>query len=123
MSLLVGCSIMGVERNKDLENSISSIVEDKNNSVLDIKTLTTFDWDKAFLFTPYSSQEWIEEEIGTNFEDPSNLSMRDDIYLLVFLQGDKVVQYVEMDRQGADFSIEEKGYLTPSEDVINIKRY
>lgn len=114
---------MGVERNKDLENSISSIVEDKNNSVLDIKTLTTFDWDKAFLFTPYSSQEWIEEEIGTNFEDPSNLSMRDDIYLLVFLQGDKVVQYVEMDRQGADFSIEEKGYLTPSEDVINIKRY
>jgi hypothetical protein len=36
---------------------------------------------------------------------------------------DKVVQYVEMERQGADFTLGEKEYLTPSDDVIIIERY
>jgi hypothetical protein len=121
--LLVGCSQSNVQRNKDLENSIYSIVEDKNKSEIVIKSMTTFDWDKAFLFTPYSTQEAIEEELGTDFKDPSNISTREDIYLLVFLDGDNVVQYVEIDRQGSDFSIGEKGHLTPSNDVISIERH
>lgn len=99
------------------------MVEDKNKSEIGIKTLTTFDWDKAFLFTPYSTQEAIEDELGTDFKDPSNISMRDDIYLLVFLEGNKVVQYVEMERQGSDFSIGGKGHLTPSNEVISIERH
>lgn len=121
--LLIGCGQSNSEHNKDLENSIFSIVEDEDNSKIEIDSLTSFNWDKAFLFTPYSPQEHIEEELGTDFKDPSNISMRDDIYLLVFLEGDKAVQYVEMERQGADFSTEEKGHLTPSNDVIHIKRY
>lgn len=121
--LLVGCSQSNVQHNKDLEDSIYSIVDDKNKSEISMKSLTTFDWDKAFLFTPYSTQEAIEEELGTDFKDPSNISMRDDIYLLVFLDGDKVVQYVEIERRGSDFSIREKGHLTPSNDVISIERH
>jgi uncharacterized protein YxeA len=121
--LLVGCSQSNVQHNIDLEDSIYSIVEDTNKSEISIKSLTTFEWDKAFLFAPYSTQEGIEEQLGTDFEDPSNINMRDDIYLLVFLNGDKVVQYIEIERQGSDFSIGEKGHLTPSDDVISIERY
>ena len=123
MFLLVGCSQSNVQHNKDIENSIYTMVEDKNKSEIDINSLTTFDWDKAYLFTPYSTQEAIEEELGTDFKDPSNISTRDDIYLLVFLDGDKVVQYVEMERQGSDFSIGKEGHLTPSNDVISIERH
>ncbi|MGD6958522.1 hypothetical protein ACQCWA_12645 [Rossellomorea aquimaris] len=121
--LLVGCSQNSIQHNTDLEESIYSIVEDKSKREVSIKSLTTFDWDKAFLFTPYSTQEGIEEQLGTDFKDPSNITARDDIYLLVFLTGDKVVQYVEIERQGSDFSIGEKGYLTPSNDVISIERH
>lgn len=123
MFLLVGCSQSNVQNNIDVENSIYSMVEDKNKSEIGIKSLTSFDWDKAYLFTPYSTQEAIEEELGTDFKDPSNISTRDDIYLLVFLDGDKVVQYVEMERQGSDFSIGKEGHLTPSNDVISIERH
>lgn len=121
--LLVGCSQSNVQHNTDLEDSIYSIVKDKSKSEISIKSLTTFDWDKAFLFTPYSTQEVIEEELGTDFKDPSNISTRDDIYLLVFLNREKVVQYGEIERQGSDFSIGEKGHLTSSEDVISIERH
>lgn len=119
----MGCSQSNVQHNIDVENSIYSMVEDKNKSEIGIKSLTTFDWDKAYLFTPYSTQEAIEEELGTDFKDPSHISTRDDIYLLVFLDGDEVVQYVEMERQGSDFSIGKEGHLTPSNDVISIERH
>jgi hypothetical protein len=121
--LLGGCGESSVQHNTDLEDSIYSIVEDKNKSEIRLKSLTTFDWDKAFLFAPYSTRETMVDQLGTDFEDPSNINTRDDIYLLVFVNGDKVIQYVEIERQGSDFSVGEEGHLTPSEDAISIKRY
>ncbi len=38
------------------------------------------------------------------------------------MKDDQVVQYVEMDRQGNDFTLREKVYLTPTDDVIIIER-
>lgn len=121
--LLVGCTQKNVIHNTELEESISSIVFDKNNDEIDIKSLADFDWDKAFLFEPYTMQEEINERLEINFNDRSNIGIRDDIYLLVFLNEDKVVQYAEINRQQSDFSLNEKVYLTPSDASINIKRY
>ncbi|WP_082892554.1 hypothetical protein [Rossellomorea aquimaris] len=121
--LLVGCSQSDVQHDTELEEAIYSVVGDQNKSEINIRSLTTFDWEKALLFTPYSTQEGIEEQLGFDFKDPSNIDTRDDIYLLVFLNNDKVVQYIEIARQGTDFSIGEKGYLTPSDNVISIERY
>lgn len=121
--LLVGCSLNNVQRDKDLEASIHSIVADKDESDIHLNSLTSFDWEKAFLFTPYSTQEMIEEELGTDFKDPSDIDWRDDIYLLVFLLEDKAVRYAEMERQGADFLIGDNTYLTPPDDVIQIESY
>lgn len=118
--LLVGCSQN--KRNTEIEESIRSIVEDTNKSEINIKSLANFDWDKAYLFTPYSTQEGINEQLRVEFKDTSNIDHRDDIYLLVFLNSDKVVQFVEINRQQSDFSIGKKEYLTPSNALINIQR-
>lgn len=120
---LVGCNQSSVQHNTELEESFNSIVEDKNNSEVSIKTLAKFNWDKAILFEPYTTQDEINELLGVDFKDPSNIDMRDDIYLLVFLSDSKVVQYAEINRQQSDFSIEENEYLTPSNDLIIIERY
>ncbi|WP_312857718.1 hypothetical protein [Bacillus haikouensis] len=120
--LLAGCNQSEVQHNKGLEEAIHSTVEDKTNSELSINPLTDFNWEQAFLFTPYTPQEKMEEVMGTEFEDPSNLRIRDDIYLLVFLHEEKVVHYAEIDRQKSGFSIGEKDHLTPSDDLIKIKR-
>ena len=120
--LLIGCSNSNAQHNKELEESIDSIVQDDTKNEIKIETLTTFDWDNAFLFTPYSTQSEIEDQLGTAFNNSSNIETRDDIYLLVFQNDDKVVEYAEIQRQGSDFSIGEKNYLTPSDDVISIVR-
>ncbi len=119
--LVAGCN--NVEHNIELGKSLNSIVVDKTKGEISLKSITTFDWEKAFLFTPYSTQKGIEEELGIDFKDPSNIDFRDDIYLMVFVNDDQVIQYVEVERQGADFTIGEKKYLTPSDDVIQINRF
>lgn len=42
---------------------------------------------------------------------------------MVFMKDDQVIQYVEMDRQGNDFTLREKVYLTPTDDIIIIERF
>ncbi len=120
--LVAGCNQKSIKHNKDLEESIFSIVEDENNSEISVGALTDFEWDQAFLFEPYTPDEQMEKELGVEFEDPSNLRSRDDIYLLVFMDDGKVIQYAEVDRQGSDFSIGGVEYLTPEQDVIEISR-
>jgi hypothetical protein len=111
------------KRNLDLEKTVYSLVEDINNTEIHINSVTNFNWDKAFLFEPYSGQEILTKEIGVNYKDSSNIAMRDDIYLLVFLNESKVVHYAEIKRQGCSFSIGENKYLTPANDLLKISRH
>lgn len=117
--VITGCS----QQNKALENSIYSIVEDQNNEEIQVQSLTDFEWDKAFLFEPYTSNDVIIKTLGVDFKDPSNIEMREDIYLLVFLHENNVVHYVEINRQQNSFSLGEKEYITPNEDLIFIDRH
>ncbi|TYS86421.1 hypothetical protein FZC88_18365 [Rossellomorea aquimaris] len=120
--MMVGCSQSDGLHNKDFEKAIYSMVKDQDNKVIKVTPLTDFKWDKAYLFQPYTPQEHIEKQMGVEFEDPSNIRSRDDIYLIVFLNEGNVVQYAEITRQKTDFSIGEKEYLSPSEDVLKIER-
>lgn len=120
--LLVGCSDSSIQQNKKLEESIHTVVENKSKSEIDIASLAKFTWDKAFIFPPYTTQESIDKQLDVHFKDPSNIDKRDDIYLLVFLNKGKVVQYAEIKRQNSDFSVGEKKFLTPSSASIKIER-
>ena len=117
---LIACSQQD-ERDTDLEAAMYSVVKDDNNTKIPLSELTAFSWDKAFLFTSYTPSENIEKKLGTKFKDKSNIEMREDIYLLVFLEEGEVVKYAELDRQGLSFSVK-KGPLTPLNDAIIIER-
>ncbi|KAB2336345.1 hypothetical protein F7731_12745 [Cytobacillus depressus] len=123
--LLIGCNNYNIKQNTELEKNINTsiiMVSDKSDSEIYIKAFTNFEWDKAFLINPYTSQEEIEKQVGVNFKDPSNISSRDDIYLLIFLNNGKVVQYAEINRLQTSFSLADKEFLTPSNDIIYIER-
>ena len=111
-----------LQHNTKLEASILSIVKADKVDKIDIHSLTDFTWDKAFIFQPYTDQERINEQLSVRFKDPSNIDIRDDIYLLVFLNEDKVVQYAEINRQQSDFHWVHK-YLTPTNSLLTIERY
>lgn len=69
--VLTGCGLLGVQHNTELEASIHSIVEDKQKSEIELKSLKIFNWDKAIHITPYTTQEGIDEKLGFEFKDPT----------------------------------------------------
>nr|WP_244516684.1 hypothetical protein [Alkalicoccus daliensis] len=121
--LLLGCSDTGAAQNVPVEAVIHSIVEDETNSELSLSKVTEFSWEKAWLIEPYTTQESINDQLGTFYEDPSNIEQRDDIYLLVFMNDTKVVSYAEIERQQCSLNIGAQDYLTPAEDTVFIDRH
>lgn len=121
--ILTSCSQSVGIHNKVLEKSISSALEKESVKEIDLNTLTDFDWDKAYIFTPYTTQETINKQLGVKFKDPSNIDYRDDIYLIVFLGKNKVVQYIEIPTKYGYLSNENKDGFTPSDAILKIKKY
>ncbi|WP_336046899.1 hypothetical protein [Solibacillus ferritrahens] len=123
--LLMGCNDSSIKRNTELEEKLHSsiiMVSDNSTSAHYIDTFTDFKWENAYLFQPYTTQADIEKQLGVEFKDPSNIGSRDDIYLLVFLNQGKVVQYAEIERLRTNFSLGDKESLEPSNDIIYIER-
>jgi hypothetical protein len=118
LSLLVSCSL-GVRHNQDLEQSIQSA--QKKDSKVNLNELTDFTWDKAYLFPPYTPQATINEKLGFTFNDPSDIKNRDDIYLLIFVKEEKVVQYAEVSRKYGEL-IPKKEIITPSHATLKVTR-
>lgn len=123
--LLTACS--GTQHNTQLEKNIFSLAEYKNN--IDINSYAHFKWDRAHLFEPYTTQENINKKLGFKFKDSSDIGGRDDIYLLVFVKDNQVIQYAELpcfrQNYSIDYSISYangKIYLTPSHSKIYITR-
>jgi hypothetical protein len=67
---------------------------------------TGFDWTEVHIFPPYSTVDQIEVEIWTRWPRfASNAIETDDsITLLVFMDGDRLVRWVEIGRGIADYS-------------------
>ncbi|WP_339212703.1 hypothetical protein [Solibacillus sp. FSL W8-0372] len=123
--LLMGCNDSSIKRNTELEKKLHSsiiMVSDNSTSAHYIDSFVDFKWDKAFLVQPYTTQTDLEKQLGVKFTDPSNIGTRDDIYLLIFVNENKVVQYAEIERLKTTFSLGDKEYLEPSNDIIYIER-
>lgn len=123
--MITGCNNSDMIRNTEIEKRLHSsiiMVSDNSTSKTYLNTFEDFEWDKAFLVQPYTTQEDIEKQIGVKFTDSSNIGSRDDIYLLVFVDEGKAVQYAEIERLHTTFSLGDKEYLEPSDDVIYIER-
>ncbi|MER2119016.1 MAG: hypothetical protein ABS935_02050 [Solibacillus sp.] len=123
--LITGCNDSDIKRNTEIEERLHYsiiMVSDNSTSKTYLNTFDDFEWDKAFLVQPYTTQEDIEKQIGVKFKDSSNIGSRDDIYLLVFVEEGKAVQYAEIERLHTTFSLGDKEYLEPTNDVIYIER-
>ncbi|WP_437132196.1 hypothetical protein [Bacillus atrophaeus] len=121
VSIIVSFSLYNGKHNKELEESINSAFKENSVEKIDLNSLTDFDWDKAYIFPPYTPQESINEQLGINFKDPSSIDYRDDIYLIVFVNHDKVVHYAEISRENGDVSTPDDA-LTPSNATLKINR-
>ena len=118
--VLGGCGTNKDLLNTELQGSFNTIINNNNATVIDLNEITKFDWEKAYLFSPYTPRESINKTVGLKFISDSRIDTSDDIYLIVFINKEKVVQYSEIDRHQLDFSIAKGTYLTPENSLITI---
>lgn len=92
----------------------------KNGKVdaIDISTITPFEWEKLFLFSPYSTAEQIFKTLGFSDDIKSFISYDDGIILFVFVKGNKVVQYLDYPRNPDFYSVVRESGYSPSEAVF-----
>jgi len=127
LALLLVLSIFGVilflvykseERERqELELNLAQTIQ-KNQvgdvEKVDISSLTSFSWDRMYVFAPYTLPVRIDTVLGKNWLGSRFTSIKssDRITLLVFTKNARVVQYLEYPRNEGDFSstANETGY-------------
>lgn len=64
------------------------------------------DWEKVCMFGPYSDNKAAKKSLGFswNLEKHSSISSNGEVALLVFIKGQKVLDYVEHSRKDGDFT-------------------
>lgn len=106
-----------IARKEIRSNLIDSIEQLENRQVeyIDFMQITSFSWDRLYIFTPYTNYKTIDETLGFYWlpARSSLIQSKDYVYLLVFLKNRHVVQYVEFYSNEGNFDLayKETGYL------------
>ncbi len=82
------------------------LVERGSGSVVAVAEAAPFEWERLHVFPPYTPAEQADAELGVRCEAArvSGIFERDDITLLVFVSGKRVVRYVAHPRVQGDFA-------------------
>jgi len=92
------------EREAAFVESFRTVVRGQGQiSQFDLADVTSFDWGVVHVFGPYASKEMFNEAVPW-WIDNRGIDFRDDINLLVFEDGDRVVLTVEVPRGICDFA-------------------
>lgn len=87
-----------------LSNAISRY---KNGEipVVDLSTVTTFSWDRAYIFGPYTEGSEIDAVVGKSWRDScfTTIAGSDGLTLLLFTRDEQAVGCIEFPRDQADF--------------------
>jgi len=89
----------------ELSNAITKQAEAGAGTVIDFVALTDFQWERLYIFDPYTTVDEIHRALGFrwNAAASTGIDKLDGIALLVFVEGDEVVRYVEHPRNRGDF--------------------
>lgn len=80
-----------------LKNVIIETVEKSNE--IDFAKITNFEWDKMYIFTPYSIPKDILNNDGISTRNSKfNIEVLDSINMIGFVKSDKLVAFVELPR-------------------------
>ena len=94
-----------------LVTSMENLMEEKGkDAILTMKDLTSFPWEKLYIFPPYTSQSSIEVDLKFSWSEPylhrwnQSIENNDSITLLIFVQDNRVMAEIYFPRGVLDFS-------------------
>ena len=85
-------------------------------------TISSFHWDNPLFVGPYSFLSKISENEGINLEEiPNTIQHHDSFMLVIFLNKNKGINYIELDRTKSldQLLCEGKGYCIYPKDQSN----
>jgi len=96
------------ELEAEFVESLRNVVEERGKvSQFDLARLTPFDWDIAHVFGPYTSEEVVDEALGSRTYS-RGIEMHDSFNLLAFTRDGRVVLTVTVPRGVCDFEYRDK---------------
>jgi hypothetical protein len=110
VSFLAGCEGPRPQDRFRWHEIVGSVLHSKKTTgdptYLDVRRVMPFDWDKFYVFPPYTPIDDIEKALGFGWgtAKKTKINERDDITLLVFVMGRTIQEYVEHPRSEGDFS-------------------
>lgn len=101
LTMLIGC-----QPHDSISSSIDKQFSSSGGKVIDLAVAAPSEWDRVCILGPYSNHETVKEALGFNWpsETLTSIDRNDGISLLVFVQGNFVIAYVEHSRRSGDFS-------------------
>jgi hypothetical protein len=95
-----------------------------NGAAFRLSSMTTFLWDRVFVFHPYMPAEAVDKSLGFTWHSTlkRELEYSDGFELLVFVRGDQVVKTAKIRRKVIDWDLGEHNGLKPGEDVFVVER-
>jgi hypothetical protein len=128
--ILVGCSSLAQNKKQqgELQQKLSAAIEEKRQSdervVIQMKSLTNFEWDKFYVFTPYTTAEEVRDTLGfdTTITAHSKIEVTESHNLLVFVRDNQVVLSIDFARSAGDFGkLKRRGGYSPAEAIFEVK--
>ena len=124
--LAVGVAGCTGPRHKDRfrwDQIVTSIIEQKETTgdptFLDVRRVMPFGWESLYIFPPHTPIDHIERTLGFKWRKAKDtrIDERDDITLLVFVDGQNVQEHVEHPRDNGDFSMLRAAYPYTSDEA------
>ncbi|WP_179867376.1 hypothetical protein [Terribacillus saccharophilus] len=103
-----------------MEVSLNKLIKEDHSKTIDIGDLITYDWERAYMFHPYTEEADMKDILGLKFHDPVGMALRDDIKLFVVVKDDNTFEYVKVQLGYGYLIMGEEYYLTPENDVVEI---
>jgi hypothetical protein len=122
LGAVAGCSDRRHQDRFKWNEILASVVASKHTGgrpvYLDVVRVMPFDWEKFYVFPPYTPLADIDKALGFKWSaaKKTRINERDDITLLVFVTGRTVQEYIEQPRIAGDFSRLKAGYAYPPRD-------
>ena len=126
MALVLSVSGVACQpRGNELHDAIRAVVARGEGTRLDLRSATPFEWERLYVFAPYTKLEVVEAELGFHWPDViiSGIDEADHFTLLVFVRGGEVVGWLQHPRYDGDFAaLARPGGYAPAESVFVVRR-
>ena len=95
------------------------------NAAVNVPSVTQFEWETLFIFSPYTPVDRIHTQLGYKWEEAqrTHIDSSETFYLLVFTKSGKVVQHYKFPRTLGDFqNLEDGNTFSKETATFEVKR-